>query len=67
MFQTVNKYGYRLDLFFDMKISSVFHVSLLIPISRGFHSDHISLTFSAILVDDEKIFKIKKILDFKLV
>ena len=67
MSQVVNKYAYRLDLSSSMKIHSMFHVSLLISISRDSHFDHIFFTFSIVLVDDEKEYKMKKILDFKLV
>lgn len=67
MSQVVSKYAYHLDLFFDMKIYSMFHVSLLTSIPCDPYSVHIFFTPSAVLVYNEKEYEEKENLDFKLV
>jgi hypothetical protein len=58
---------YKFDLFDEINIHSVFHISLLRKNLENFLSKQIISSSSSILIDDEQKFDVENIIDFRLI
>jgi hypothetical protein len=59
--------SYKLDLSNEMNIHSIFHISLLRKNSQDFLSNQIIFSSSSIIIDDEKEYDVKNIIDSRLI
>jgi hypothetical protein len=58
---------YKLNLFDEINIHSVFHISLLKKNFEDFLSKQIISSSSSIMIDDEQKFDVENIVDFRLI
>jgi hypothetical protein len=59
--------SYKFDFSNEMNIHSIFHISLLRKNSQDFISNEIIFSSSSIIIDDEKEYDVKNIIDSRLI